>query len=291
MAHKLTGSGVALITPFNSQQEVDYPALKKMIDHQMDGGIDFLVMLGTTGESATLNKKEKYKILDFALEQVDGRIGMVAGFGGNNTNQITLDMKEYGLKGYDAILSVSPYYNKPTQEGLYQHYKKISEHCPTDIILYNVPGRTASNMSPETTIRLAEDCKNIVALKDAAGDPNQSTLVIQNKPEDFIVLSGDDLMTLPFISIGMEGLISVICNAYPKETTVMVHAALKGDYEQARKLHYQLEPLTNLIFEQGNPAGIKTLCNELGLCGDVLRLPLVNVSDDLRQRLKNQRLS
>lgn len=283
---KFTGTGVAVITPFHADGTLDTKSLEKVINHLIFGGVEYLVMLGTTAESVTLTKKEKREVIDTALEMNEGRIPIVLGIGGNNTAEILETIRETDFDGIDAILSVSPYYNKPSQQGIYLHYKAIAEACPVPVILYNVPGRTASNMTAETTLRLAHDCKNIIGIKEASGNFEQCMQIIKNKPADFLVISGDDAITLPFISMGMDGVISVAANAYPSEFSGMVRSCLKGNFEEARKTHYDLLEVTQLMFAEGNPAGIKALMEIKGLCSKTLRLPLYQVSDALYQKLE-----
>lgn len=281
----LIGTGVALITPFKKDFSVDVDALKKIVDFQVQGGIDYLVVLGTTAESATLTKQEKQLVIDTVIEANAGRLPLVLGVGGNNTAEIVAELKERDLSAFTAILSVSPYYNKPTQEGIYQHFKMVAEASPLPIILYNVPGRTASNMLPATVIRLAKDFKNIIGIKEAAGDIVQAMKLIQHKPEGFLVISGDDMITLPMVLAGGAGVISVIAEGFPRQFSDMVRLGLQRKVDEAYKLHYQIADAIDMIFEQGNPGGIKVVFRELGLCEDTLRLPLVNVNEDLDNRL------
>jgi 4-hydroxy-tetrahydrodipicolinate synthase len=284
--HRLRGTGVAVITPFTADKKLDDKALEQVINRLIYGGVEYLVILGTTGESVTLSKDEKRQVLDIALETADGRVPMIIGIGGNNTHEVVETIQHTDLDGWDAILSVSPYYNKPTQEGIYQHYKAISEASPKPILLYNVPGRTASNISAETTLRLANDFKNIIGTKEASGNFDQCMQIIKNKPADFLVISGDDAITLPLMAAGMDGVISVIANAYPKEFSDMVRACLRGNFEEARKLHYDLLDVTNLIFAEGNPGGIKALMEIKGIIKNELRLPLYKISDALYKKLE-----
>lgn len=283
----LIGTGVALVTPFKKDFSIDVDALKAIVNFQIDNGIDYLVVLGTTAESATLSKAEKDIVINTVIEANKNRLPLVLGVGSYNTAEVVEELKSRDLKDFVAILSVSPYYNKPTQEGIYQHFKAIAEASPIPIILYNVPGRTASNMLPSTIIRLANDFKNIVAVKEAAGDIVQAMKLIQDKPKDFLVISGDDMITLPMILAGGSGVISVIAEGFPKQFSEMVHLGLNKRVEEAYKLHYLLADCIDLIFEQGNPAGIKEVFKTLGLSDNVVRLPLVNVDDDLANRLKN----
>ncbi|WP_343523765.1 4-hydroxy-tetrahydrodipicolinate synthase [Pedobacter sp.] len=281
--NKFQGTGVALVTPFNTDGSVDYNGLKNLINHLVDGGIDYLVSLGTTGETATMTKDEKKKVWAYTAEINNNRLPLVAGIGGNNTIAIAEEIKSFDAAGYSAILSVSPYYNKPTQQGIYQHYKYLAEISPLDLILYNVPGRTGSNMSAETTCRLAHDFKNIIATKEASGNFDQFNQIMRDKPADFLLISGDDPVTLPMIALGAAGIISVIGNALPKQFSDMVKLCLAGDYKAALPAHLGLIEFTRLAFAEGNPAGIKAALKHLGVCGDTVRLPLVKASSALEQ--------
>ena len=286
--NKFHGTGVALVTPFNTDGTVDYQGLKKLINHLVDGGIDYLVSLGTTGETATLAKEEKKKVWDFTAEINNGRLPLVAGIGGNDTSVIGETIKSFERNQYSAILSVSPYYSKPTQEGIYQHYKYLSELSELPIMLYNVPSRTGSNMSPETTCRLAHDFKNIIATKEATGSFDQFNQIMRDKPEDFLLISGDDPIALPMISIGAVGVISVLGNALPKQLSDMVRLCLKGDFTSALPAHLSLLEITRLLFAEGNPAGVKAALKQLGICDDVVRLPLVKASEGLNTLIATQ---
>lgn len=286
--NKFHGTGVALVTPFNTDGTVDYQGLKKLINHLVDGGIDYLVSLGTTGETATLSKDEKKKVWDFTAEINDGRLPLVAGIGGNDTQSIAQAIKTFENNQYSAILSVSPYYNKPTQEGIYQHYKYLSELSELPIILYNVPGRTGSNMSPETTCRLAHDFKNVIATKEASGSFDQFNQIMRDKPADFLLISGDDPIALPMIAIGAVGVISVVGNALPQQLSNMVRLALQGDFKAALPIHLSLLEVTRLMFAEGNPAGVKAVLKQLNVCGDDVRLPLVKATDSLNKSLAAQ---
>lgn len=283
----LIGTGVALVTPFKKDFSVDVEALKAIVNFQIDNGIDYLVVLGTTGESATLSKTEKDLVIKTVVETNKGRLPLVLGVGSNNTAEVVAELKSGNFSDFAAILSVSPYYNKPTQEGIYQHFKAIAEASPIPVILYNVPGRTSSNMLPSTIIRLANDFKNIVAVKEAAGDIVQAMKLIQDKPKDFLVISGDDMITLPMVLAGGAGVISVIAEGFPKQFSEMVHLGLNKRVDEAYKLHYLLADSIDMIFEQGNPAGIKEVFKALGLSENTVRLPLVNVNEDLANRLHN----
>ncbi|MBY0542009.1 MAG: 4-hydroxy-tetrahydrodipicolinate synthase [Sphingobacteriaceae bacterium] len=286
--NKFHGTGVALVTPFNTDGTVDYQGLKKLINHLVDGGIDYLVSLGTTGETATLSKEEKKKVWEFTAEINNGRLPLVAGIGGNDTHVVGENIKTFENNNYSAVLSVSPYYSKPTQEGIYQHYKYLSELSTLPIMLYNVPGRTGSNMSPETTCRLAHDFKNIIATKEASGSFDQFNAIMRDKPADFLLISGDDPIALPMIAIGAVGVISVIGNALPKQLSDMIRLCLKGDYTAALPAHLSLLEITKLMFAEGNPAGVKSVLKTLNICDDVVRLPLVKASPALTSSLANQ---
>ena len=281
----LIGTGVALVTPFKKDFSVDIDALKAIVNFQIDNGIDYLVVLGTTAENATLLKAEKELVIKTIVDANKGRLPLVLGVGSNNTAEVVEELKSGNFSDFIAILSVSPYYNKPTQEGIYQHFKAIAESSPIPVILYNVPGRTSSNMLPETIIRLANDFKNIIAVKEASGDIVQAMKLIKDKPKDFLVISGDDMITLPMILAGGAGVISVIAEGFPKQFTEMVHLGLNKKVDEAYKIHYLLADSIDMIFEQGNPAGIKEVFKSLGLSENTVRLPLVNVNEDLANRL------
>ncbi|MGY8987917.1 MAG: 4-hydroxy-tetrahydrodipicolinate synthase [Flavobacteriales bacterium] len=283
---KIKGTGVALVTPFTPDFSVDYKGLENLVNHVIDGGVDYLVVMGTTGESAVLFQEEKNKVVECCKSVNNGRLPIVLGIAGNNTLAIVEEIKSTNLEGIDAILSASPYYNKPTQDGIYLHYKMLSQASPLPIILYNVPGRTASNISEETTLRLANDFENIVAVKEASGNMDQIMKIIKNKPSDFVVLSGDDGLTLPMIKMGAEGVISVIGQSHPKEFSEMVREDRSGNSEKANKLHYSLYDFYGPLYAEGNPAGIKATLKLLGVCGDTLRPPLVNVSEKIVSQLK-----
>jgi len=283
----LIGTGVALVTPFKKDFSVDVEALKTIVNFQIDNGIDYLVVLGTTGESATLSKEEKDLVIKTVIDANKGRLPLVLGVGSNNTAEVVEELKSRDFSDFVAILSVSPYYNKPTQEGIYQHFKAVAEASPIPVILYNVPGRTASNMLPSTILRLANDFKNVVAVKEAAGDIVQAMKLIKDKPKDFLVISGDDMITLPMVLAGGAGVISVIAEGFPKQFSEMVHLGLNKKVDEAYKLHYLLADSIDMIFEQGNPAGIKEVFKTLGLSENTVRLPLVNVDDDLASRIND----
>ena len=269
------GLGIALITPFTEQGEVDYEALQRLVEYQIENGADFLCILATTGETPCLSKEERLKIKDFIVSLVKGRLPVVVGCGGNNTAAVVEELKTGDFKGIDGILSVCPYYNKPSQEGLYQHFKAIAGATKLPVILYNVPGRTGINIKPETTVRLAKDCQNIVAVKEASGNLEQVDEILKNKPDGFAVLSGDDSLTYPMIACGAEGVISVIGNALPKEFSRMIRLEQRGEFEAAVKIHHKFTDLYSLLFVDGNPAGVKALLHEMGFINNILRLPLV----------------
>ena len=285
MMKELIGTGVALITPFKEDFSVDTEGLKNVVNYNIENGIDYLVVLGTTAESATLSKEEKQLVVETVISANNSRLPLVLGIGGNNTHEVISEMKSADLSAFSAILSVSPYYNKPTQEGIYQHFAAISKAAPLPIILYNVPGRTASNVLPETVIRLANDFENIVAIKEAAGDMVQAMRLISGCPKEFLVISGDDMITLPMILAGGAGVISVIGEGFPKQFSQMVNLGLAKEAEKAYEIHYKIAPAIDYIFAEGNPAGIKAVFKKLGICGDTVRLPLVGVGDLLRKKI------
>lgn len=267
--------GVALITPFKADESVDYEALIRLVDHLLKNGTDFLCILATTAETPTLTEEEKKTIKQVVVERVNGQIPIIMGCGGNNTRAVVNALKNDDFSGIDAVLSVVPFYNKPSQEGLYQHYKAISEASPKPIVLYNVPGRTGVNMKAETTLRIARDFKNVIAIKEASGDISQMDDIIKNKPDSFEVISGDDGVTFPLITLGAVGVISVIGNAFPREFSRMTRLALNGDYANALKIHHSFTELFKLLFVDGNPAGVKAMLNAMGMIENKLRLPLV----------------
>jgi 4-hydroxy-tetrahydrodipicolinate synthase len=281
----LIGTGVALVTPFREDFSVDVDALIKIVNYQVDNGIDYLVILGTTAENATLDTQEKELVIQTVIDANKGRLPLVLGVGGNDTRKVVSELQTRDLSPFVAILSVSPYYNKPTQEGIYQHFKAVANASSIPVILYNVPGRTASNMLPATIVRLANDFKNIVAVKEAAGDIVQAMRIIQHKPKDFLVISGDDMMTLPMILAGGSGVISVIGEGFPKQISQMVNLGLQRKVDEAYQIHYSLTDAIDMIFEQGNPAGIKEIFKSIGLSTNTVRLPLVNVDENLANRL------
>ena len=281
----LIGTGVALVTPFKKDFSVDIGALTKIVNYQIDNGINYLVILGTTAENATLNQEEKEIVIQTVVAANKGRLPLVLGVGGNNTHKVIEELKSRDFSNFVAILSVSPYYNKPTQEGIYQHFKSIAEVSPVPVIIYNVPGRTGSNVLPSTVISLANDFKNIIAIKEAAGDLVQAMQLIQHKPKDFLVISGDDMIALPIVLAGGSGVISVIGQGFPKEFSELIHLGLNRNVDEAYDLLYLLSANIDMIFEQGNPAGIKEVLKSLGLSENTVRLPLVNVDADLASRI------
>ncbi len=283
--NKFVGTGVALITPFDENHQVDYKAIERLVEFQIDNGINYLVILGTTGEAATLNKAERTQVIKTIINVNKGKLPLVLGIGGNNTNQVIETIKNTDLSEIDAILSVSPYYNKPTQEGIYQHFKAIANSTDKKIIIYNVPHRTGKNIEPDTIVRLANDCKNIIAVKDAASDIQQTFEIIKNKPTNFLVISGDDSLALSSTLAGGSGVISVIGQGIPNEFSKMIKLGLDNNNKDAYKIHYKLMNLTNLIFKEGNPAGIKAILKHKGICNTMLRLPLVKVTDKLYQEI------
>lgn len=279
------GLGIALITPFKEDGAVDYEAILRLLDYQLDNGADFFCILATTGETPTLTAEEKLKIKDLIVDRVQGRVPILMGCGGNNTAAVVEELKTGDFRGVDGILSVCPYYNKPSQEGLYQHFKAIAAATKLPVVLYNVPGRTGINLKAETTVRLARDCKNIVAIKEACGSLEQVDEIIKNKPRDFDVLSGDDALTYPMVACGAVGAISVIGNALPKIFSRMIRLEQQGEFESARKIHHKFTDLFSLLFVDGNPAGVKAMLHEMGYIENVLRLPLVPTRISTLQRM------
>lgn len=283
--NSLIGTGVALVTPFKKDFSVDVEALTRIVNYQIDNGINYLVVLGTTAENATLTQEEKELVIQTVISANKNRLPLVLGVGGNNTQKILEELQSRDFSNFVAILSVSPYYNKPTQEGIYQHFKAIATASPVPVIVYNVPGRTGSNMLPSTVLRLAHDFKNIVAIKEAAGDLVQAMSIIKDKPKDFLVISGDDMIALPMVLAGGSGVISVIGQGFPKQFSELIRLGLDKKVDEAFKLHYQLADSIDMIFEQGNPGGIKEVLKSLGISDNFLRLPLVNVNSDLANRI------
>lgn len=285
MQNIFKGLGIALITPFNADGSVDYESLKSLVDYQIDNGADFLCILATTGEAPCLTREEKDKITETIKEVNKGRLRILKYCGGNNTAAVIEEMKNTDWNGIDGILSICPYYNKPSQEGLYQHFKAIAEVAPLPLVLYNVPGRTGVNMKAETTVRLAKDFPNIVAVKEASGSLEQVDEIIKNKPDNFDVISGDDALTFPMIASGAVGVISVIGNALPKQFSKMIRLEFNGEYEAARKIHHMFTELYKLLFVDGNPAGVKALLNDMGMIGNYLRLPLVPTTINTKEKM------
>lgn len=279
------GTGVALVTPFTKNGYIDFKGLAKLIDFVINGGVDYLVALGTTAETPTLTNDEKKEVLISVLNHAAGHVPVVCGMGGNNTREVLACMETFPLEGVAGILSVAPYYNKPSQEGIYQHFKAIADAIKLPVILYNVPGRTVTNILPQTVVRIALDCPNVIAIKEASGNFVQCMELIALKPEGFVVLSGDDNLVVPQISIGMEGVISVAANCFPREFTAMVNAALRDDFSTAREAHYKLLPGIDLLFAEGNPTGVKSVLSAMGLTRDGLRLPLVAASEGLSEKI------
>jgi 4-hydroxy-tetrahydrodipicolinate synthase len=283
---QLRGTGVAIVTPFAKNGDVDFAGLSSLINHLIKGKVKYLVVLGTTGETATMNKEEKQQVIDHVIKETKKRMPLVLGIGGNSTQEVIDTIKHTDLSAFAAILSVSPYYNKPSQQGIYEHYKAIAKSTDKPIILYNVPGRTASNISAETTLKLAHNFKNIIAIKEASGNIEQCMSIIKNKPKDFMLISGDDNLTLPLLACGADGVISVLANACPKDFSDMVRTGLKGDFTTARKLHYKTFDITNQLFADGNPGGVKIALELLKVCGPTVRLPLVKPNESVQKALK-----
>ena len=283
---KLRGTGVAIVTPFKNDTSVDFAAFGRVIEHVIKGGVNYIVAMGTTGESSTLTRDEKKAIISFVLEAIDGRIPLVVGIGGNNTQEIINQFRILNLKGIEAVLSVAPYYNKPSQRGLYQHFKSIANSCPVPVILYNVPGRTGCNISADTCLQLARDFDNIVGVKEASGNFEQILRILKDKPDNFSLISGDDLNTLPIIAAGGSGVISVLANAFPAEWSEMVNHCLKSNFKSAREIQYQFIEMIELLFIDGSPAGVKAMLSIMDLCQNNVRLPLVSVSRPVYTRIQ-----
>lgn len=284
----LRGVGVALVTPFNEQGEIDFNQYEQLCKHVIANNVDYVVVLGTTGEVATMSDEERQDMIRATVNNVAGKVPVIAGFGGNYTQKIVADLNKFDMSGVDAILSVSPYYNKPTQDGLYEHYKTIALSTELPVILYNVPGRTSSNIKASTTLKLAENFKNIIAIKEATSDWSQIIELAHHKPDGFYLISGNDDIIIPQISLGYDGVISVIANATPKIFSAMVHQALDGNYADARQTVFALDDLVNMLFEQGNPGGVKCALHHLGICSETVRLPLMPVNEDLSNRIKSK---
>jgi 4-hydroxy-tetrahydrodipicolinate synthase len=286
LREKFTGTGIAIVTPFHADGKIDWESFSKLIEFWIKGKVEYLVVLGTTGESATIHGEEKQEVFSFVAKEVAGRVPLVAGIGGSDTNEVLHGYKNFDLKGYDAILTASPAYNKPNQEGIFQHYKVLDAAAPLPIIMYNVPGRTGQNVSGETTVRIAKECKNIFATKEACGNFDQINYIIKNKPADFMVISGDDPITLHMIAAGAEGLISVVANAYPAEYSEMVRLCLKGNFTEAQKLHYKYTDIIASMFTEGSPSGVKAYLSEMGHCQNTFRLPVWKVSEGHHAKIK-----
>ncbi|MGE5418988.1 MAG: 4-hydroxy-tetrahydrodipicolinate synthase [Chloroflexota bacterium] len=283
---KFRGTGVAIITPFKNDLSIDFSALGRVVNHIIDGGVNYIVALGTTGESVTLTKDEKKAIISYVIETVDKRVPVVVGIGGNNTQEIIDFVRQTNLSGVDGVLSVAPYYNKPGQKGLFQHFKAFANSCPLPVILYNVPGRTGCNISSDTCLQLANECENIVAVKEASGDIAQIMRIIKGKPENFSVISGDDTMIIPISAAGGAGVISVLANAYPAQTSEIVNNALKYNFKAAREMHFKFMEIIDLLFADGNPSGVKAMLSQMNICQNTLRLPLVPVSKTIMDRIQ-----
>ncbi len=285
--NKFIGTGVAVVTPFKKSGAIDFDAFKNILNHVISGHVEFIVVLGTTGEASTLSKHEKKALIEFSVETINKRVALVVGIGGNSTSEVVLNIHGTPFKGIDAVLSVCPYYNKPQQEGIFQHFKTIAESSPVPVILYTVPGRTSSNISASTTLKLAKEVPNIIGIKEASGNLDQIYQVLKNKPENFLVLSGDDGLTLPLIAAGANGVISVVANAFPKEFSEMVRRGIKGDFVEARKIHYLLLDFINSLFLDGSPSGIKAALEIMGLCQNLVRLPLVPVNKEVHSQISS----
>ena len=283
---KFRGSGVAIVTPFKNDSSIDFSALGRVVEHIIQGGINYIVVLGTTGESVTLTKDEKKAIISYVVETINGRLPLIVGIGGNNTQDAINTIKHTDLSGIDGILSVVPYYNKPTQRGLFQHFKSIATCSPVPVIMYNIPGRTGCNMTSETCLELAHECDNIVGIKEASGDMGQIMRIIKGKPDNFGVISGDDMLAIPVISAGGAGVISVLGNAFPEACSELVNNAIKNNYKSAREIHFKYLEIIDLLFTEGNPAGVKAMLSVLNICQNNLRLPLVPVSRSTMSRIQ-----
>jgi 4-hydroxy-tetrahydrodipicolinate synthase len=283
---KFRGTGVAIVTPFKNDSSIDFAALGRVVNHVINGGVNYIVVMGTTGESATLTKDEKKAIISYVVEVTDNRVPLVIGIGGNSTQEVINCVRHSNLSGVDGILSVAPYYNKPNQRGLFQHFKAIATCCPIPVIMYNVPGRTCSNISSETCLELANECENIVAIKEASGDIAQIMRIIKAKPDNFSVISGDDMMTIPIIASGGSGVISVLANIFPQETSELVTNSLKGNFKSAREIQLHYLEMIELLFIDGNPAGAKAMLSIMNLCQNNLRLPLVPVNRTIYSRIQ-----
>ncbi len=285
MIKNLKGTGTAIVTPFHREGNIDFNSFEGLINYQIESGVNYIVFLGTTGEAVTLSDDERNAVMNFAVEIVDGRVPVVIGIGGNNTRQIIDTMQSVSFDDIDAVLSVSPYYNKPQPNGIFYHYKEIASVCPVPLIIYNVPGRTASNIDSDTTLRIAHEISNVIAVKEASKDLEQCARIIKDKPDDFLVISGNDELTLPFMALGGDGVISVIANAFPKEFSKMVRLCLDNKFDKARVLHLRLLDVIQAIYEDGSPSGVKAVLAMKGLCKNVVRLPLVKINKSLSMRM------
>ena len=283
---KLKGTGVAIITPFKNDSSIDFAALGRVINWVITGGVNYIVVLGTTGETSTLSKDEKHAVVSYVVEAVDGKVPLIAGIGGNNTQEVINNIRQYDLSAISAVLSVAPYYNKPNQRGLFQHFKTIATWSPVPVIIYNVPGRTGCNISADTCLELAHNCENIIGVKEASGDMSQIMKIIKGKPENFDVISGDDMLTLPVIAAGGSGVISVLANAFPAAVTELVNNALRNNLKSAREIQFRYLEMIDLLFTEGNPAGVKAMLNVLNISSNLLRLPLVPVSRPTMTRIQ-----
>jgi 4-hydroxy-tetrahydrodipicolinate synthase len=283
---KFKGTGVAVVTPFKNDSSIDFTAMGRVINHVIKGGVNYIVAMGTTGEAPTLTKDEKKALISYVIEAVDNRVPLVVGIGGNNTQEIINYIRQINLDGVDGILSVTPYYNKPSQRGIFQHFKAIATCCPLPVIIYNVPGRTSSNITSDTCLELAHECENIVAVKEASGDIAHIMRIIKGKPENFLVISGDDGMTIPIIATGGSGVISVLANAFPAECSELVGHSLKNNFKSAREIHFRFTEMIELLFADGNPSGIKAVLSIMNLCQNILRLPLVPVNRNVYSRIQ-----
>jgi 4-hydroxy-tetrahydrodipicolinate synthase len=283
---KFKGTGVAIVTPFKNDTSIDFSALGRVINHVIKGGVNYIVAMGTTGEASTLTRDEKLAVVSYVTESVESRVPLVVGIGGNNTQEVINSIRELDLQGVDGILSVAPYYNKPSQRGLFEHFKAIATCSPLPVIIYNVPGRTSCNINSDTCLELAYECENIVAVKEASGDIAQIMKIIKGKPENFLVVSGDDGMTIPVVAAGGSGVISVLANAYPSACSELVTNALKGNFKSAREIHFQFIEAIELLFADGNPSGIKAFMSVLNMCQNNLRLPLVPVNKNIYSRIQ-----
>ena len=283
---RFRGTGVAIVTPFKNDSSIDFSALGRVIDHVVKGGVNYIVAMGTTGEASTLTKDEKQAVISYVMETVDSRVPVVIGIGGNNTSEVVHDIREMELEGVDGILSVTPYYNKPNQKGIVQHFKAVADSTPLPVIIYNIPSRTSVNITSDTCIEIANECENIVAVKEASGDIAQIMRIIKGKPDNFLVISGDDMMTIPVIAAGGSGVISVLANAFPAECSELVNNALKYNFKVSRDIHFRFMEAIELLIADGNPAGAKAFLCSMNICQNVLRLPLVTVNKTINARIQ-----